>query len=121
MLYKNLFFLPWTIFFPHLRWARESGEQRSHREPKVKTGHGWQAVEHLKDRQVLRMSHLVYAKEVKRTVSSQQRLGSEERRLQHVGCLHYQHVFQSPQILRPEALVQLAGGVQVSEIQGEGW
>lgn len=63
------------------------------------------------------MSRPMYAKEVERTVSTQQRLGSEKRRLQHVGCLHYEHVLQPSQILRPEALIQLKG----TEVQIVGW
>lgn len=52
-------------------------------------------------------SRCVHVCGVDSTMGTQQCLCSEERGLQHVGCLHYQHVLQPPQILRPQAFIQL--------------
>lgn len=41
------------------------------------------------------------------TMCPEESLCSEERSLQHVCCLHYQHIFQPPQVLDPQALVKL--------------
>lgn len=45
----------------------------------------------------------------RRTVSPEQGLGREQRHLQHVGRLHYQHVFEPPQVLELQALKGLQG------------
>lgn len=42
-------------------------------------------------------------------MSPEQRLGREQRDLQHVGRLHYQHVFEPPQVLELQALEGLQG------------
>lgn len=53
----------------------------------------------------------------RRTVSPEQGLSCKQRHLQHVGCLHYQHVFEAPQVLELQALkgLQRHRGEQIRE------